>query len=182
MLVSAWRILKTLLEYYPKRTSHAESYHYPFQIMNQNLTAITIGSPNSEYLFINVVGRECPLSSDYWDGNWVRSTIKVSAGGFTGKVKASLRSEEFVKFKNELSILYETLSGQAYFTTMEKWLSITVVGDGLGHFEAQCKLSDNAGAGTGNTLHFSLHFDQTFIPEMIAGLNRIITVFPVIGN
>lgn len=153
MLVSAWRILKTLLEYYPKRISHAESYHYPFQIMNQNLTAITI-----------------------------RSTIKVSTGGFTGKVKASLRSEEFAKFKNELSMLYETLSGQAYFTTMEKWLSITVVGDGLGHFEAQCNLSDNAGAGTGNTLHFSLHFDQTFIPEMIAGLNRIITAFPVIGN
>jgi hypothetical protein len=150
--------------------------------MNKDLTSVTIGSPDSEYLIIHVINREYPLSSDYWDGNWVRSTIKVSAGGFTGKVTASLRSEEFVKFMSELSMLYETLSGQACFTTMEQWLSITVVGDGLGHFEAQCQLSDNAPAGTGNTLNFTIYFDQTFIPGMIAGLNRIITAFPVIGN
>ncbi len=150
--------------------------------MNKNLTSVTIGLPNSEYLTIHVINREYPLSSDYYDGNWVGSTIEVSAGGFTGKVSASLRSEEFVKFMNELSMLYEELSGQAHFTTMEQWLSITVVGDGIGHFEAQCKLSDNAPSGTGNTLNFFIYFDQTFIPGMIAGLNRIITAFPVIGN
>ena len=150
--------------------------------MNKDLTSVTIGSPDSEYLIIHVINREYPLSSDYYDGNWVGSTIKVSAGGFAGKITASLRSEEFVKFMNELSMLYEELSGQAHFTTMEQWLSITVVGDGLGHFEAQCQLSDNAPAGGGNTLYFTLHFDQTFIPGIIAGLKRIITAFPVIGK
>lgn len=150
--------------------------------MNNDLTSVIIGSPDSEYLIIHVKNREYPLSSDYWDGNWVKSIINVSAGGFTGKVRASLRSEEFVEFMNELSMLYKELSGQAHFTTMEKWLSITVVGDGLGHFEAQCKLSDNAPAGGGNTLYFTLHFDQTFIPGMLDGLNRIVTAFPVIRN
>ena len=94
----------------------------------------------------------------------------------------SSRSEEFVEFMNELSMLYKELSGQAHFTTMEKWLSITVVGDGLGHFEAQCKLSDNAPAGGGNTLYFTLNFDQTFIPGILDGLNRIVMAFPVIGK
>ncbi len=150
--------------------------------MNNDLTSVIIGSPDSEYLIIHVKNREYPLSSDYWDGNWVKSIINVSAGGFTGKVRASLRSEEFVEFMNELSMLYKELSGQAHFTTMEKWLSITVVGDGLGHFEAQCKLSDNAPVGGGNTLYFTLHFDQTFIPGMLDGLNRIVTAFPVIRN
>lgn len=150
--------------------------------MNKDLTTVTIGLPDSEYLVIYVINREYPQSSDYWDGNWVKSIINVSIGGFTGKVKASLRSEEFVEFMNELSKLYEKISGQAHFTTMEQWLSITVIGDGLGHFEAQCKLSDNAPAGGGNTLYFTLHFDQTFVPGIIADLNRIITAFPVIGN
>ena len=150
--------------------------------MNKDTTSVTIGLSDSEYLIIHVMNRECPQSSDYWDGNWVKSTIKVSAGGFTGKVKASLRAEEFVSFMDDLSMLYEKLSGQAIFKTMEQWLSITVVGDGLGHFEAQCKLSDNAPAGGGNTLYFTINFDQTFIPGIIGGLKRIVKAFPVIGS
>ena len=53
-------------------------------------------------------------------------------------------------------------------------------GDEMGHFNVECQARDDAGMG--NTLKFSLYFDQTQIPGILAGLNQTIERFPLIGN
>ena len=120
------------------------------------------------------------IATDYWDGNWVDSSIKIFAGGFSGSFGASLRTEEFKSFRDQLAKLYSRQSSTAEFTTMEEQLRIHVNGDELGHYTAECSAVDRAGIG--NRLSFELQFDQTDIPSILAGLDSIIESFPVIGN
>ena len=63
---------------------------------------------------------------------------------------------------------------------MEHWLQISVNGDGLGHFNVECQARDDAGMG--NTLNFSLYFDQTEILGILDGLNQTIERFPLTGG
>jgi len=123
--------------------------------------------------------REFPELADYWDGNWVYATISIVAGGFRGEFEAQLRTEEFVRFRDELGPLHNSLVGRAKFDTMEEWLSIDIAGDGKGHFHADCVAIDMP--GTGNRLTFGIDFDQTDLPEILGGLNAITKAFPVVG-
>lgn len=136
-----------------------------------------IGSSVSHHLTVTPLYRPHENSQDYWDGNWLESKIDIRVGGFSGHLRASLRADEFQRFKDQLAKLYTELKGTAKFTALEHWLTIQVKGDGLGHFEAECQAMD--GAGTGNLLEFRLAFDQTDIPAIVKGLELILRAFPV---
>lgn len=141
---------------------------------------LVLGSEASEHLTVHSLRRNYPECGDYWDGNWLGCAVDARAGAFRGHVDASLRAEEFVAFREGVRRLYEQLAGEAKFETMEQWLSIRVVGDGRGHFEAKCDLLDDPGVG--NRLTFTLAFDQTFLPKMLRELDGIIDAFPVVGR
>jgi hypothetical protein len=142
--------------------------------------SLILGSTASQWLTITPLRRTHPECADYWDGNWVDSSIDVSVGAFAGKYKACLRTDEFKSFRLGLEPIYKDLKGKASFTSMEDWVEILMTGDGLGHFRARCTLRD--AAGIGNTLKFELQFDQTQLPGMVESLIHIEESFPVIGQ
>jgi hypothetical protein len=107
-------------------------------------------------------------------------TLGCNTGGFRGAFRASLRTDEFVRFREQLGLLYENLDGRAEFQSMERWLSIRVSGDGRGHFEADCEARDDPSFG--NALRFTLHFDQTELPVILRGLAALEEAFPVKGS
>ena len=43
-------------------------------------TGFTLGILSGDFVRIAVTGRNYPNSLDYWDGNWLTSTITVQAG------------------------------------------------------------------------------------------------------
>lgn len=141
--------------------------------------SLIIGSTTSQFLRVTPLRRTHPACSDYWDGNWIDSLVDVSVGAFTGKYTACLRTDEFKAFRVALENLYRTAKSDSSFTSMEEWIEVQVIGDGLGHFEAQCTLRD--AAGIGNTSRFNLDFDQTEIPVMLKSLHSIEESFPVVG-
>jgi hypothetical protein len=147
--------------------------------MEDNKPYFKIGVGDSHYLIVKPLYRPYDQCQDEWDGNWVNSQILIRVGGFNGNIMASLRTDEFIRFKEELSKLYSTLKGQASFSSMEHWLTIHVEGDGLGHFEADCVAMDEVGIG--NRLQFGLDFDQTDLPGIIKDLDGILRAFPVRG-
>ena len=132
------------------------------------------------FALIKVTGRTYPTRKDYWDGNWLNAEVRVSVGGFRAQVEGNLRAEEFVRFREELASLYDNLSGTASFKTMEEWLSVEISGDGRGHMIAECVAMDRP--GWGNSLHFWLGFDQTYMPDMLEQLDKIIELFPIVGE
>jgi hypothetical protein len=139
-----------------------------------------IGSSESQHLTVTPLYRPHETSQDFWDGNWLESKVDIRVGGFRGHFRASLRAEEFQRFKDQFAELYQDLKGSAEFSSLEDWLTVRVKGDGLGHFEAKCQAMDEA--GTGNRLEFRLAFDQTDIPAMVKGLEQILEAFPVREN
>jgi hypothetical protein len=139
-----------------------------------------IGKEDSQYLSVQITSRSYPSSQDYWDGNWVNAVIEIDLGSFRGRYSAYLRAEELKGFHNALSNLYSFHAQEAKFETMEEQLSIRIVGDGLGHFTAECEALDQTGIG--NRLRFSLEFDQTDIPSILKGLDGVVEKYPIKGK
>jgi hypothetical protein len=88
-------------------------------------------------------------------------------------------SVDFAKFKNELEYLYDHLDSSATFEGLERYLTIILKGDGLGHLEGFCLASDKPG-WMPNDLEFYLSIDQTYIPQLINQLGNIILEFPIV--
>ena len=153
--------------------------------MSDALSRLRIGGEETEYLLVQVLRRSHPQCDDFWDGNWIETRITLSAGGFRGRFRASLRSEEFVRFRAGLRRVYASPrtaipTSVAEFAALEEQLTIRVIGDGPGHFTAECVAVDEA--GTGNRLEFTLRFDQSCIPALLTDLDALITAFPVKGT
>jgi len=122
-----------------------------------------------------------PDSEDDWDRNWISTKISIKAGSFIGDYNAEFMTIDFEIFKRELMKLYNDLNGNATLKCLEGYLTIKIKGDGIGHFEANCIAIDNPGINE-NKLEFSVSFDQTQIPELVAQLNAITREFPLIGE
>lgn len=141
--------------------------------------SVVLGSPEGDHLRLRVLRRTHADCSDYWDGNWLCCTIEVRAGSFSGEVGADLRADEFETFRDALRVLHQQLAGEATFSTMEHWLTVKVVGDGRGHFKADCELRE---PWEGTRLTFSLDFDQTELPNVVRDMNTVLRTFPVVGR
>ncbi len=140
---------------------------------------IIIGS-HTQGITLGVMRRSHADCTDYWDGNWLATEISVVIGGFRGRADADLRSEEFVAFRDQLQTLYQSLTGQAEFHTMEGWLELRFIADRLGHVKIAGDLLDQPGIG--NRLSFALDLDQTYLPSILSALDEVIRAFPVIGS
>jgi hypothetical protein len=103
-----------------------------------------MGSTDAEHLSIAVLGREHAGADDYWDGNWLITTISVAVGGFTGRVRASLRMDEIHRFNEGLKFLNQNLFGAALLESMEHWISLAVKAGSRGRIEVSGELMDGA--------------------------------------
>lgn len=54
----------------------------------------------------------------------------------------ALRSEELLRLREGLELVYESLEGEATLESMEDWLHLTCRGDGRGHVEVSGTLVD----------------------------------------
>jgi hypothetical protein len=141
---------------------------------------IHIGHSEHEFILLDITNRSHPDDNDYSDGNWLNAKVFVKVGCFNAEVDGQLRADELASFRDELTKLYRSLSGCAKFSTMEGWLSFEITGDGKGHFSCIGKVADEFGHG--NILKFKLYFDQTFMPEILNGLEKVTKAFPVLGK
>lgn len=141
---------------------------------------ILISADRGEFLKLSVAGRSHSDCDDYWDGNWLRATVDVRAGGFRGSVDGDIRAEELVAFCGQLAQLQQSLKGVAEYDTLEGWLSVRATGDGQGHIEISCVVLDHPGIG--NKLEFTLASDQTYMKQTIDQLTAATKAFPVIGR
>jgi hypothetical protein len=143
--------------------------------------SLVLGARDAEHLAIRVLGRAHPGASDYWDGNWIRSTIKVRAGGFTADVSADLRTDELHRLSEGLKFISENLFGTAVLQSMEDWIDLTIECRPNGSLTVSGEVMDRPGVG--NRLAFELHdLDQTHLPTWLAQLTEIEGAFPIVGR
>ena len=143
------------------------------------MSAIEVGAAPGDEFRIEVLGRQFPTATDFWDGNWLNTQVTARVGAFRCKVAGTIRTTEIKAFRVQLQRLYEELLGQATFATMERWIALSVVGDGRGHLRIEGELQDEPGCG--NMLRFHLpEIDQTQLFDVIARLCEIEEEFPTI--
>ncbi|MFC6285294.1 hypothetical protein ACFP3Q_03945 [Nocardioides sp. GCM10027113] len=144
-------------------------------------STLTIGPARGDHVAIRVLQRAYPSSSDYWDGNWVRSTIHVRAGGFLADVRADLRTDEIHRLADGLRFIDDNLFGSAVLQSMEDWVDLTITCEANGSLSVAGEVTDQP--GTGNRLAFSLPgLDQTYLQDWLVQAAAIEAAFPVVGR
>jgi hypothetical protein len=143
-----------------------------------------IGDPAAEHLAVEVVAREHPDKSDYWDGNWLTAEVDVACGPFRGNYRAALRAEEFVHFRDQLQRLMDDHEAPpAEFESMEPWLRFNVHrSDRHAHLLVSGRAQTEPFFEEHNIFYFLLELEQGFAPETIGELDRLIEEFPVVGS
>lgn len=136
-----------------------------------SLLHFQIGGTEHEFARVEVLGSN-------GDG-WLPSRVTVRAGSFHGEFPSDLDVWAFARFAAELRTLYESLKGSASFSSYEKQLELTLVGDGLGHVRVKGEAMDYA--GTGNKLTFHLEIDQTELPALLRDLGAISAAYPPVA-
>ena len=114
---------------------------------------------------------------DSYDRNWLNGLISLKAGKFAGKYSAYFQTIDFYNLKEQLEILYNDLNGTVKFSTLEDQLKMEFIGDGLGHFQVDCKAVEEAGVGS--ELNFIINIDQTDLKSIINELIQLTQNLPV---
>ena len=143
-----------------------------------------IGTDSTEHLAVEVLAREHPDKSDYWDGNWLTAMIDVASGAWHGNYQAALRAEEFVHFRDQLHRLSEDReSPPAEFESMEPWLRFSVHrSDRHGQMRVSGRAQTEPFFDSHNVLYFVLELEQGFLGATLNELGKVIEEFPVVGS
>jgi hypothetical protein len=126
---------------------------------------------------LKIINYDSELS---WDNNWIKTQIVIKAGGFKGDYTGEFMVNDFLRFRDELKVLYTNLDSSARFSGYGGYLAIDIKGDGTGNLNAACTAVEREAHQFGPELKFELGFDQTYIPGFIKQLDDIANRFPVI--
>jgi hypothetical protein len=143
-----------------------------------------IGTLGGEHVAVEVLAREHPDKSDYWDGNWLTANVDVACGPWSGSYHAALRAEEFAHFRDQLHRLGEDHEAPpAEFESMEPWLRFSVHrSDRHGHMRVTGRAQTEPFFDSHNVFYFVLELEQGFLSETLDQLGKVIDEFPVIGS
>ena len=101
---------------------------------------------------------------------WAKIVVELAVDGFRGTIEPYLESDDLARFRAQLQLLYDTLSGTAEIRPVEKQFNLSLQGDGRG------KVIVSGTATTverRTTLAFAFDIDQTFLVEPLAQLQSL---------
>jgi len=140
-----------------------------------------IGRTDTEYVSVRIVGRTKNVQEN-WEVNLMDVEVELAVGGFKGLFGAKLARGHLASLRDELAQLHSSdlreLAFEPYLSPYNSNLIFRIKGDGLGNFTADFDVADEPG----NQLEFRLLFDQTEIPEMLNGLDAMLTEYPFLEH
>lgn len=127
---------------------------------------------------ITILRRVNSETNDYWDGNWLEVEIRIEVFGIKTIYRANFRVEDLQRFYEDLTLLNETTSKKAEFTTMEEglYLHINVELNGV----VNC--IGRADTGNGNRMDFNVQSDLATLDVFIRELKTTLESYPLVGS
>lgn len=138
-----------------------------------------LGEKN-ERIEIEALIRSYPNNTDYWNANWITSTIKIEIPGYLVQFTADLRTDELRDFLAELTMISSDLSGKAMLLNMEDYIQLECQMNKMGQLLWSGQTCYPVGNGA--VLKFEFKSDQSYLQRLVKELEDILFVFPVIGN
>jgi hypothetical protein len=131
-------------------------------------------------LSIWISGRRFPQADDYWDGNWLvlRATMK-GVGSVVTTEGSILTTMDFERFRNDLTAMHETLSGDASLAGYEPNLALKLKSTDLGRIDGEVQIT---GDHLSESHRFEFGIDQSYLPELIASCGAVLERFPIVGK
>ena len=125
-----------------------------------------------------MLGYEFPQVATGDDANWVNAEIDVAAGGaasFRAAIRATLRTDELARFRDELRTLDSTMTGEAELRHLEDEIEVRIrLKRGKGTLQGAVR--DHVGP----ELQFGeVEIDQSFVREALADFDALVREFPV---
>ena len=144
--------------------------------------ASVLGDPAIQLgaLRIWVHGYEYPESTDEWGGNWLRVTARCAASGASVEVSGSiLETVGFLRFQQELAVVYQQLQGVATLESHDPELKVEVLPRGQpGQLEVRVRITPDH---LNQEHRFVFRLDQSYLPEVMQGCARLLAQYPVRG-
>lgn len=140
------------------------------------MSSFAFGGGEHQRVEVQVHGYERAPVGEHYDDNWVRVSVLVAVGAFSGEYAATFLTSDFVDFRAGLQALHESLEGNAVFSTLEDQLSLELTVNGRGGIALKGVALD--APCTGNRLEFKLDLDQSYLPSVLEGLDEILGKFP----
>jgi hypothetical protein len=132
-------------------------------------------------LVVRVNGYERPQLESGADANWLQAEVELTAstgGRFSARQRVSLRTDQLVRFRDQLASVVESLDGEAALDHMEEQVGCRVrLERGVGEFDACVR--DHAGAELRVT---SIRTDQSYLQRSLQELDALVATFPVKGQ
>jgi hypothetical protein len=142
--------------------------------------AATIGGDGCA-LVVRVSGYEWPQLESGADANWLNGEVELTAstnGHFSARRVVSLRSDELLRFRDQIATVVESLDGEAALDHMEQQFGCTArLKRGVGELEAFVR--EELGAELRVT---SVRTDQSYLQLSLQELDAVVATFPVKGD
>ena len=146
--------------------------------MNEDQSRFELNE-SGNFLRLTPIKQNFPDSKDSWDRNWIEVNVEFKIDSFRGNFNGNFMTLDFENFKQQLRKLYSDLKGYANFESTDNLVKIQMKGDGIGHIEVNCAVSDDGGFS--KNFEFKIEIDQTQIPDIINDLNQLTKKFPIEG-
>ncbi|WP_423790579.1 WapI family immunity protein [Micromonospora globispora] len=142
---------------------------------------VVLGNLEADFVRIQALGRLHVGASDYWDGNWLITPVRIKVDGFEGTIAPSLRAEELSAFLGALRQVYHDLKGRAVLESMEGVLRLAVDVVSGGRLAIAGEAANRPGGR--NRLSFVIEgLDQTYLPAVIGSLEMIERRYQTVGR
>jgi len=123
---------------------------------------VQIGNQNGDHVSLKRVTVTGPEK-------WFDAEVEVQCDGWRGKIRASFMEGELTRFAEEIRNLHKNLTGEPVLDPIEPHLTLSLVGDGIGHLSVKGKAQNHLGSGT--EISFRLDIDQTYLPGIADALS-----------
>jgi hypothetical protein len=128
-------------------------------------------------LTLEVSDYERPTASDVYDANWLKTTVSIAAGPFSGSFRANLTTYEFARLHGQLAEAVKRLSGRVDFESTESDILLAVEFSHRGTATVSGLLRPNGSERT--TLSFNFETDQSILSETVRQLDELVVHLPV---
>ena len=146
--------------------------------MSDAMKSIVFCGEGSQLTF-EVSGYERPMASDMYDANWLKTTVSVAVGPFSGSFNANLTTWEFAQIQEQLAEAVKLLSGRLNFESAESDVVLSVEFSHRGTATVSGLLRPNGSERT--TLSFNFETDQSMLSETVRQLDELAVRLPVRG-
>ncbi len=140
------------------------------------MSEISIGGQAGERFVMSILGYERVSSSDYFDSNWIVSSVSVEQGAFLGACDISMLTGDLSRFAAELVAVLENASRAAHLRTTEGSLALTFKVDNFGRVAFSGSLADMGRPGL--VLSFGFSIEPRALEDLRGFLKESLQAFP----